>query len=67
MIQRNRKLTGLFLMLGLLIIYPALATLLYEKLFSNSPTWLVLLYFAIAGLAWALPAGALIKWMARPD
>ncbi|MCF6343511.1 MAG: DUF2842 domain-containing protein [Devosiaceae bacterium] len=67
MTQRNRKLAGLFIMLGLLIIYPVIATIIYEKTLSNAPTWLMLSYFAVAGFAWAIPAGILIKWMARPD
>lgn len=25
------------------------------------------LYFLIAGLAWVIPAGFLVKWMQRPD
>ena len=65
--QRNRKLAGVFLMIGLLIIYPAFAVIFYENLLAGLNIWILLIYFAIAGLAWAIPAGLLIKWMARPD
>lgn len=67
MTQRNRKLLGTLAMIALLIIYPMLASALYERWLTGQPTWLLLAYFAIAGLGWAVPAGLLIKWMARPD
>ncbi len=65
--QRNRKLLGLFLMLGLLIIYSAFAVMVYEKMLADAPDWVLIIYFAIAGFGWAIPAGVLIKWMAKPD
>lgn len=67
MTQRNRKFAGIFLFLGLLIIYPAIASVVYIVLLEGLPTWLLLIYFAIAGTSWAIPAGMLIIWMARPD
>lgn len=67
MTQRSRKFVGVFLLLGTLVAYPILAVLLYEQLPSATPTWLLLIYFAIAGLGWVFPAGVIIKWMARPN
>ena len=67
MTQRNRKFLGVFLMLGLLFIYTGLATAIYVSMFTEIPTVLKLLFFAITGFGWVFPAGILIKWMARPD
>lgn len=67
MTQRSRKFVGVFLLLGSLVAYPVLAVLAYELLPETTPIWLVLIYFAIAGMGWVLPAGVIIKWMARPN
>lgn len=67
MTQRSRKFAGVFLLLGSLIVYPVLAVLVYELLPESAPIWLVMIYFAIAGMGWVFPAGVIIKWMARPD
>lgn len=64
---RTRKFVGVWLMLGLLIAYPILAAMIYINFLPNAPVLLALTYFAIAGLAWAVPAGVIIKWMAKPD
>jgi len=65
--QRARKFAGIFIILGLLIIYPVIASLIYEHYLTTAPTWLLLFYFAISGFFWAIPAGIIIKWMARPN
>ena len=67
MTQRSRKFAGIFLLLGSLIAYPAIASVVYEQFPKEMPTWLLLIYFAVAGMGWAVPAGMIIKWMARPD
>ena len=64
--QGGRKLVGLFLLLILLFIYPAIASLIYEKFLLGAELWLLIIYFAIAGLLWAIPAGIVIKWMLKP-
>lgn len=67
MTQSNRKLVGTFLVLGILVVYAGLAVALYDWLLTGMPQWVLLPYFVIAGLGWALPTGVVIKWMARPD
>ena len=67
MTQRTRKLIGTILILVLLIVYPGIATAIYMVWLQGQPTWLLLGYFAAAGLLWAVPAGVVIKWMAKPD
>ncbi len=63
----GRKLVGLFMLIILLFIYPAIASLIYEKFLLGAAIWLLLIYFAIAGLLWAIPAGIVIKWMLKPE
>lgn len=65
--QSNRKLAGVVLTLVVLVVYLGLATALYLALLTNLPSWLLLIYFAIAGLGWAIPVGLIIRWMAKPD
>ena len=69
--QRSRKFAGVWLLLALLIAYPIAATLLYTEVLIKGlgglSTLVELVYFVVAGLGWALPAGVIIKWMARPD
>lgn len=67
MTQRTRKLLGVVATLVGLIVYCTLATAIYLALPGDLPVWLVLLYFAVAGLAWTFPAIAIIRWMAKPD
>lgn len=67
MTQRNRKLFGTILMVLLIVVYSALATALYLALFTGAPPWVLILYFAIAGLGWGIPAAGIIRFMARPD
>ena len=33
----------------------------------NAGPWTELAYYVVAGMLWVLPAGWLIKWMAKPD
>ena len=65
--QSNRKLAGVVLTLVVLVVYLGLATALYIAFLTNLPSWLLLIYFAVAGLGWAIPVGVIIRWMAKPD
>ncbi|NOZ32914.1 MAG: DUF2842 domain-containing protein [Alphaproteobacteria bacterium] len=65
--QRARKFAGIWLMLALLLIYPAIAVAIYSQFLGWLPIWATLAYLAVAGMAWALPAGVIIKWMLKPD
>lgn len=67
MMQRQRKLVGTMLLIVLIAVYALAATAIYLVTLQSAPTWVMLLYFAIAGLGWGLPAAWLIRWMARPD
>lgn len=63
---RTRKLIGAVVLLLFLLIYAmAVASIGAGRVTEASPL-LQLLYFVVAGLAWVLPAGLLLRWMARP-
>lgn len=67
MTQSQRKFVGVFAAVGLLVVYAAAAVWLFEWMVAGWPTAVQLLYFAVAGLGWALPAALLIRWMQAPD
>jgi hypothetical protein len=67
MTQRHRKLVGVLLTLLVLIVYVGLATAIYVAFLTGLDQRLLLIYFAVAGLGWAVPVGLIIRWMARPD
>lgn len=64
---RTRKLVGTLLLLVFLVLY-ALMAMLAAVVLQVRDSWIIeLAYYAIAGLAWVIPAGLLIRWMAQPD
>jgi len=67
MTQRSRKFVGVFVTLAVLVIYAWLASTIYTTWLTGAPNWVLLIYFVVAGLGWALPAGVVITWMLRPD
>jgi hypothetical protein len=67
MTQSTRKLFGTVLILLSIVIYAWLATALYTQFMTGAASWLLLIYFAVAGLLWVIPAMFIIRWMAKPD
>jgi hypothetical protein len=67
MTQRNRKLTGILLILLSMVVWAAAATSIYLAFPPELPPWLLMPYFIVAGMGWLLPAMWIIRWMARPD
>jgi hypothetical protein len=67
MTQSTRKLLGTVLTLVVLVAYAWAATSIYTAFLTGEPALLLLAYFAVAGLLWAVPVGFIIRWMARPD
>ena len=67
MTRRTRKFIGAIALLVFLAVYAIIAMavgaapLIVE---SKSMQWL---YFLVAGLAWVIPAGFLVRWMQKPD
>ena len=67
MTMRTRKLVGTVLLLTFIFAY-ALAAMLVAVVLQVSESRVVeVLYYIVAGFAWVLPAGLLIRWMHRPD
>lgn len=64
---RTRKLVGAIVLLVFLAIYALLAMLVAVTLQVNASKWVELIYYVVAGLAWTIPAGAIIWWMQQPD
>ena len=65
--RRIRKLIGLVLLLAFLAFYALMVVALAAGVLPHAH-WLVqTAFYAIGGLLWVLPAGLLIRWMARPD
>ena len=63
---RTRKLIRAVVLLLFLLVYAmAVAGIGAGRITEASPL-LQLLYFVVAGLAWVLPAGLLLRWTARP-
>ncbi len=67
MTQSARKFVGTWLIIGLVIAYPLGIAVLYTEWLGWLPIWASLIFFLIVGLCWAIPAGMIIKWMAKPD
>lgn len=63
MTQRMRKLVGVPVMIGILVGWALLASEIYRLFVEGAPRWLELGYFAVAGLAWFIPAAFAINWM----
>ena len=62
-----RKLVGAVALLVFLTIYALLAMVVAITLQVNASKWIEVIYYIVAGLAWTIPAGAIIWWMQRPD
>jgi hypothetical protein len=60
---RTRKLVGTVLLLIVLTIYSLLVMLAAAAVLPAGGKIVELIFYAIAGIAWVLPAGYLIKWM----
>jgi hypothetical protein len=62
---RLKRLIGTIVILLFVLLYALTASLAGDVIVRHQPLWLQLIYFAIAGLLWILPVGALISWMYR--
>ena len=60
---RLKRLLGTIVILIFVLLYALTASLAGDVIIRQQPVWLQLTYFAIAGLLWIFPVGALIYWM----
>lgn len=66
MTPRTRKLIGTVLLLVFIAVYALLAMAAAIILQVNDAgKWAELAYYVVAGLAWVIPAGVIIKWMQK--
>jgi hypothetical protein len=66
MADRLRKLAGTFALIALVVVYSLTAMTIAAAKLPGTSGLVQLIYFAIAGLLWVLPAGLIIWWMAKP-
>lgn len=64
---RTRKLIGTVALLVLVIVYAFVAMMVAIALQVNASKFVEVVYYVVAGLAWVIPAGAIIWWMQKPD
>jgi hypothetical protein len=65
MTQSTRKLIGTVGLIVLLVAYPLAAMEIYSRWLADMPWWAAIGYAIVAGLLWAVPAGYVIRWMAK--
>jgi hypothetical protein len=64
--QRLRKLIGTLVLVVFVTLYALTAMTIAAAKLPGTSWFVQLLYFAIAGLLWIVPAAPLITWMQRP-
>lgn len=68
MTSSTRKLIGTILLLVVIFVYFLLAIALGPAvLVPGTPWYGQLVFYAIAGMGWAIPGAVIVKWMAKTD
>jgi hypothetical protein len=67
MTMRTRKLVGTILLMLFLAAYACATVFVAVVLQVNASRLAEVVFYAVAGLAWVIPAALLIRWMERPD
>lgn len=65
MVPSFRKFIGMIVLVVFVIVYALLAMVIGDMTLQQSSTLVRMTYFAIAGLIWVIPAGAIIWWMGK--
>ena len=65
MLPPLKRLFGTILLVTFVIVYAFIAMVIGDMTLQQSSTLVRFTYYAIAGLIWVVPAGALITWMYR--
>ena len=63
---RVRKIVGAALLLVFIPLYALVVVTVATARLPDKPILVQTLFFAIFGLIWIVPAGAIIAWMQRP-
>jgi hypothetical protein len=64
--ERLRKLIGTVVLVVFICFYALTAMTVAAAKLPGTSGLTQLVYFVVAGLAWVLPAGALVAWMVKP-
>ena len=64
---RMRKLIGTIALLALVTVWALLAMAFAQFTLPAQSAWVAMLFYAVAGLGWVLPAMPIVAWMQRPD
>ena len=65
--QRQRKLVGAIGLVVLIVVYSLAIGAVYANFLAGATGWVLIVFFAVAGLLWFFPASWAVKWMAKPD
>ncbi|GAB4518116.1 MAG: hypothetical protein Tsb0019_18090 [Roseibium sp.] len=65
MVPSLRKFIGMVVLVIFVVVYAFTAMVIGDLTLQQSSNLVRFVYFAIAGLAWVIPAGAIIWWMER--
>ena len=60
---RLKRLIGAIFILVFVIVYALIAAFVGDAVVASTPRLVQILYFAVAGLLWIVPAGFVIRWM----
>ena len=63
--RKARQIIGAAALLVFIPFYALVVLALANAQLQGSPTLVAMLFFAVAGLVWVVPAGAIILWMQR--
>lgn len=61
-----RKLVGSLAVLVFVVIYTLAAMWFGATVVNPQSKWIHLVYYTVAGIGWAFPAFAIIKWSSKP-
>lgn len=65
MVPSFRKFIGMVVLVVFVVIYALTAMVIGDMTLQKASTLVRFIFFAIAGLIWVIPAGAIIWWMER--
>jgi len=63
---RTKKLVGTVLLIAFVALYALAAMAIGAMRLPGASHFAEWAYYVVAGLAWVIPAGAIIAWMQRP-
>ncbi len=64
---RLRKLIGATLLVAFVCLYALIVMTVAAAKLPGTSGLTQLVFYAVAGLAWVVPAGLIIAWMGRPE